>query len=93
MTLRLKRCATGIAFYFMSPKWSYPVRTILSVRSERGIMNLDLEDHSAPTGPDRVTVESEAVSAWEGLENTYNYLEIHPGITDRGSTAIVDGIM
>ncbi|KIM38675.1 hypothetical protein M413DRAFT_447636 [Hebeloma cylindrosporum] len=82
---------TGVAIYFLSPKWPYAVTTAVSLDSGP-ITLIDLVDHSRPNagqGPE--TVQSQVVWSATGLTNTRHTLVISVG---QGQPfGIVDGLI
>ncbi|KAF9463646.1 hypothetical protein BDZ94DRAFT_1258190 [Collybia nuda] len=70
---------TGVAIYFMSPKWPYLVNTAISLDSGTPVV-VDLVDHSRPnTGEGPETVQSEVVWGASGLSNTQHKLVVSVG--------------
>ncbi|KAF8179237.1 hypothetical protein BJ912DRAFT_1023912 [Pholiota molesta] len=82
---------TGIATYFLSPKWPYTVNTQLSLDGAPPVL-VDLVDHSRPNtieGPE--TVQSAVVWSATGLNNTQHTLVVSVGAGQ--PFGIVDGII
>lgn len=83
---------SGVAIYFLSPLWPYPVNTAVSLDSGP-IFLIDLVDHSSPTSPVQgpETEQSQVVWNATGLENGSHRLVISVGAGQ--PFAIVDGLM
>jgi len=82
---------TGVAVYYLSPKWPYSVNTQLSLDGGPGEV-VDLVDHSSPTtGGGAETVAYSAVWGKTGLANTQHQLvaSMAPG----GQFVVVDGFI
>lgn len=83
--------SSGIAIYYMSPRWPYLVNTAVSLDYEPPIL-LDLEDHSQPNvgqGPE--TIQSQVIWNAGGLTNTQHSLLISVGTGQ--PYAVVDALM
>ncbi|KAF9476791.1 hypothetical protein BDN70DRAFT_923057 [Pholiota conissans] len=82
---------TGIAIYFLSPKWPYTVNTQLSLDGAAPVL-VDLIDHTRPDvleGPE--TVQSAVVWSATGLNDTVHTLVVSVGSGQ--PFGIVDGII
>lgn len=82
---------TGVAVYFMSPRWPYRVNTQISLDSGAPIL-LDLVDHSRPDARQgSETVQSEVIWGASNLSNTRHSLVMSVGPGQ--PYAIVDALM
>ena len=85
----------GVALYYMSPKWPYPVGTELTLFTGPTVAwttSLDLQDHSqSAQNHTGATVESEIVAMVTDLPNSDHALVIEIG--KERPFAIVDQIM
>ncbi|KAF8967542.1 hypothetical protein BDZ97DRAFT_1755965 [Flammula alnicola] len=82
---------TGVAIYFLSPKWPYEVNTAVSLDSGP-LFLIDLVDHTSPsTGQGPETVQSAVVWNATGLNDTQHTLVISVGPGQ--SFGIVDGLI
>ncbi|TDL17654.1 hypothetical protein BD410DRAFT_843451 [Rickenella mellea] len=83
---------TGVAVYYLSPLWPYPVNTSLGLDDAYPVV-LDLMDKTVtPTEGGAETTQSQVVYAFTGLPNTQHTLTVTMD-TSGGQYIIMDGLI